>query len=453
MQQLTFVLIILFKNLEKNSPKIFHKCVKMSDDDEIWKNLNAKIEEGNNLIRTLAVFKNISGIGKLKKKIQKELQFLSGFKENPNKRKLKVEHLQCSNLLHLSAIVQALENCQHPTDILKTFSNQDESKKLIVDIVCQGGFSWIKVIARSPAALERLSTGDQAYGQRSLIDQAKDYISATEKNLHHFKPPNLVFLFHAGVPENAAVKLKKIGIEVKGTIVPSANFDFCDEDEPEEEEEDNTIVVNNENHFHENFREIDYTKKLDNDDENILQVDDGVDNICKNNAEDCSILNLDITAMIAYVSALTNGFSEYEFKEVILNQQAAWERKTPVKPILDELFREKKLITCQAAMEDFQMILNTLGGPGEKSRAQEFLQRIEIVPDQMSDLVKSLKTGGKVRERSKIIFGTGDSLKVVTVSANSGFIRAAQCQNINLAVISHESRALTESKMITAKPL
>ena len=72
MQQLTFVLIILFKNLEKNSSKIFHKCVKMSDDDEIWKNLNAKIEEGNNLIRTLAVFKNVSGIGKLKKKIQKE---------------------------------------------------------------------------------------------------------------------------------------------------------------------------------------------------------------------------------------------------------------------------------------------------------------------------------------------------------------------------------------------
>ena len=425
----------------------------MSDDDEIWKNLNAKIEEGNNLIRNLAEFRNVSGIGKLKKKIQKELQFLSGFnKENPNKKKLKVEHLQCSNLYHLSAIVQALENCQLPTDILKSFSNHDE-KKLIVDIVCDGGFSWIKVIARSPAALERLSTGDQAYGQRSLIDQAKDYISATEKNLHHFKSPNLVFLFHAGVPENAAVKLKNIGVDVQGSIVPSANFDFSDDDD-DEQEEDN-IVKNNENQFDENFlREIDFTKKLD-DDENILQVVDVVTdiNICIKNNEDYSILNLDITAMIAYVSALTNGFSDYEFKEDILNQQADWERKKPVKPILDEIFREKKLITCQAAMEDFQMILNTLGGPGEKSRAQEFLQKIEIVPDQMSDIVHSLKTGGKVRERSKIIFGTGDSLKVVTVSANSGFVRAAQCQNINLAVITHESRALTESKMMTAKPL
>ena len=40
--------------------------------------------------------------------------------------------------------------------------------------------------------------------------------------------------------------------------------------------------------------------------------------------------------------------------------------------------------------------------------------------------------------------------QVVTVSANSGFVRAAQGQGINLAVIIHESRALTEGKMGSA---
>ncbi len=40
-------------------------------------------------------------------------------------------------------------------------------------------------------------------------------------------------------------------------------------------------------------------------------------------------LNLDITAMIAYVSALTNGFANYIFKEPILSQQAEWERERP----------------------------------------------------------------------------------------------------------------------------
>jgi len=98
-------------------------------------------------------------------------------------------------------------------------------------------------------------------------------------------------------------------------------------------------------------------------------------------------------------------------------------------------------------MDDFNSILSLMGGEGEKSRARELLKRIQVVPNQISDKVETLKCGGKVKERSKYIFGTGDALKVVTVSANSGFIRAAQSQNINLAVIAHKSRALTEGKM------
>ena len=413
------------------------------DFEEIMERLNCKIQEGQELLVTLRKFRNIPGIAKLTKKIQKELDFLVKFQQNPNK--LKVEHLQCSNLLHLSAIVQALVECQKPTHILRSFHNQ-ENKKVVVDIVCEDGFHWIKVIARSPAALERLSTGDQAYGQRSFIgkvltkssndcrilililtlfsDQAKDYVSASETNLHHFKPPTLVFVFHAGVPENAAEKLKNLGISIHGEIVPTTNFDY-DEDEDDEDDEDE-----NDENFH---------------DENIL--------LDKHQSINSSVLNLDITAMIAYVSALTNGYANYEFQETILSQQAGWERQKPAKPILDEIFRDKRLITCQSAMEDFQTILDTLGGPGEKARAEEFLKQVEVVPDQMSDKVMRLKTGGKVRERSKVIFGTGDILKVVTVSANSGFVRAAQSQNINLAVINHESRALTEGKMKTAKAL
>ena len=50
-------------------------------------------------------------------------------------------------------------------------------------------------------------------------------------------------------------------------------------------------------------------------------------------------LNLDITAMIAYVSALTNGFCDVAFKEPILSQQAEWERLRPVKVFLDKVFQ------------------------------------------------------------------------------------------------------------------
>ena len=50
-------------------------------------------------------------------------------------------------------------------------------------------------------------------------------------------------------------------------------------------------------------------------------------------------LNLDVTALIAYISDLTNGGANYTFQEPILSQQAEWERSHPTKPILEELFK------------------------------------------------------------------------------------------------------------------
>ncbi len=388
-----------------------HKRVFLSNmENELQCKLKEKIEDGYNLIARLSEFSKVHGTSKLERKIKKEIDFLSKFQQKSGK-KLKSEHLQCSNLLHLSAIVKALEESSKPCSILQNFTS-GLGRKIVVDIVCDDGFEWIKVVARSPHALEQLSVGDQAYGQRSLLDQASDYLTAAGANLHHFKPPSVTFAFHSGVPENAYQKLTALGIKVCGDVVPAS---IVEDSDHEDSECDEPFVGN---------YDVDYT-----------------------------VLNLDITAMIAYVSALTNGEAHYKFQEKILTQQAEWERSRPVKPMLEELFHLKQLVTCQSAMNDFMSILSTLGGEGEKSRAQELISRITVVPDQMSEKVQMLKTCGKVRERSKVIFGTGDCMKVVTVSANSGFVRSAQSQNINLAVIGHESRALTEGKMKNATPI
>ena len=53
---------------------------------------------------------------------------------------------------------------------------------------------------------------------------------------------------------------------------------------------------------------------------------------------------------------------------------------------------------------------------------------------------------GKIKDRSLCIFATGDNLRVLTVTANTGFIRAAAGQGANFAVVTHQSRALTEDK-------
>jgi hypothetical protein len=69
-----------------------------------------------------------------------------------------------------------------------------------------------------------------------------------------------------------------------------------------------------------------------------------------------------------------------------------------------------------------------MGGPGEKERTVALLSRITIVPDQCSARVKALSLSGKIKWRSQVIFGTGDALKALTVSANEGFIRGARNQ-------------------------
>ena len=53
----------------------------------------------------------------------------------------------------------------------------------------------------------------------------------------------------------------------------------------------------------------------------------------------------------------------------------------------------------------------------------------------------------------QMIFGTGDFLEAVTVTANTGFVRAAGQKHLELAVYLHPSRALTEQKQKTAKKI
>ena len=145
-----------------------------------------------------------------------------------------------------------------------------------------------------------------------------------------------------------------------------------DEDDGDEEEEDNSSDQMDSSEESEDEAEIDY---------------EGIDE---------SKLNLDITAMIAYVSSLTNGRNMFQYKEKILSEQAAWERSNPVKPELDKIFLNKELICCQSAMTDFQTILNTLGGESERERGLKLIERIKVVPDSHSSKTEGLHMSGEI---------------------------------------------------------
>ncbi len=71
-------------------------------------------------------------------------------------------------------------------------------------------------------------------------------------------------------------------------------------------------------------------------------------------------INLDISALFAFVSALTNGGANFRFREPLLDEQASWERANPVLAKLHCLVkgtkREENIISTLICAEwaDFQ---------------------------------------------------------------------------------------------------
>ncbi|XP_006819905.1 UPF0415 protein C7orf25 homolog [Saccoglossus kowalevskii] len=396
----------------------------LSLDDEI----SGILHQTETLIMRL---KKISAEGtpKLVKKIVAEQKFLESLK-NYSSDEQEVR-LKSSNVHHLESVVDAAESFENVQHILRPFhykTKGGQKASLVVDVVAGLGAAWVKVIARKAQSLHRVWIGAGDYGDRNVVDQARQYINASKQHPVHFIPPVVYFTFYGGITKPIADKLKRQGVVVKGEIVDvdsNINFDDKpeDDDDVSDEETKESLSVSPSRH-------ISMTTK-----------------------QECSHLNLDITTLIALVSELTHGGCWYEFKETVLTDQAVQEQQDPLIPKLNEYLKDKDLFSCKTAVKAFKTILSTLGGRNERQRARKLLEQLTVVDDEPSKRTEELKKSGRIKPRSKIIFGTGDSIRATTVTANSSFVRAAADQGVNFDVFIHQPRALTESKQASAVPV
>lgn len=452
--------------------------------ESVYNSLLAKVQETEDLHQICEQMTNVPGRFRLQRKIQAELQFLRKLSNHPEK--LKEEHLRSSNLFHLSAIVTCCSQMPGIVKILEPFNYVEEiefpgeihaaHKRVVVDVVCDYGGTWIKVVARNPRALLQSSLGAGKFGRRSIVEQVEDMKVCANQNPYMYSCPKIVVWFASGVARNLCVHLEEMGVTVLGTVMDDVDLvgDFHHVDNMRSSETETcsdtagssssrvSFQLKNEsqlsepavNHLSRNVKEKDFFD-LNETYENVAFTDFNSVNVDFNSH--CipagAILNLDVSTMIAQVSNLTNGFCNFHFQEEILTDQATRERQYPVRRVLDLLFTGHKLVCCQTAYKDFTEILSTVAGEQEKMRATEMLADITVVPDNPTQKTLALQTSSKVRDRSKLIFGTGDNLKAITVTANLGFVRAAQSQGIKFVALVHESRALTEQKEKTALPL
>ncbi|KAK7159066.1 hypothetical protein R3I94_005412 [Phoxinus phoxinus] len=412
--------------------------------------------------------REVEGRAKLCSKLRAELKFLQ--KVEAGKVVIKESHLQSTNLTHLRAIVESAENLENVLSVLHVFTYEGpdgQKQTLVVDVVANGGHTWVKAIGRKAEALHNIWQGRGQYGDKSVIRQAEDFLEASQQQPVQYSNPHIIFAFYNGVSSPMADKLKEMGISVRGDIVAvNTMLEGGEEEEEEEEEEEDDIEDKHggveegqdvENDF---LVEEEEDADDDSDDADLMHTRVDRDTIVASLAfptevkvDVCNRVNLDITTLITYVSSLSHGNCHFKFKEVVLTEQAAQERQEKVLPRLEEFMKGKELFACHSAVEDFRVILDTLGGPGEKSRAEELLARLKVVPDQPSERTNRLVASSKVNRRSLMIFGTGDTLRAITMTANSGFVRAAANQGVRFSVFIHQPRALTEGKEWRATPI
>jgi len=166
-----------------------------------------------------------------------------------------------------------------------------------------------------------------------------------------------------------ASKLTSLGIKVEGTIEEfDEEEDYSSEDDSEEEEELSLILP-------------------------------------PPPQEIIGELFLDITCMVAYVSSMTNGDAEHNFRRPFYRIQAEQERVHQVKPELDDLFNRhaNRLVTCQSALTDFQGLVDTISDPQERQCSLDLIQRLR-------------KLTSSCKPRSRVIFGTADNLRLAVVT-------------------------------------
>ncbi|KAM9701264.1 UPF0415 protein C7orf25 homolog [Menidia menidia] len=392
------------------------------------------------LQRAQALAPGVAGGLKLCGRLRAELRFLRGLGSG-GRRPLEA-HLRSSNLTHLAAVVQAAGSLPGVVALLQAVPLRDAAGRrlLPVDVVAGGGRTWVKAVGRRAAALHAIWRGRGHHGHRSLVKQAQDLLLASRQQPLHYQPPQVMLAFYGGVSRPMARRLIAMGVGVRGDVVAV---------EGEEEGERREPGVGG------------ASPPLPPPPTRPLPPPRGAPPLvlarlafpAAPRAAACGRLNLDVTTLIALASSLCHGGAGLAFREPVLTEQAAAERRAPLLPSLLAFMAGKRLFACRAAARDFQQILDTLGGAGERRRGAALLRSLTLVDDRPSQRTRRLAASAKVTPRSLSIFGTGDSLRAVTMTANGRFVRAAANQGVHYSVFLHQPRALTEAKEWRATPV
>lgn len=130
------------------------------DVTELHKSLGLLINIGEKLVDKCEEHKDISGVGKLLKNCKAELNYL---KKLSQKEKFSEAVLKSSNLSNLQGIALCAENLSNVVAVLRPLQMANSPHPIVVDVVCDGGRTWVKVITKNSKALLANVNGNNTY--------------------------------------------------------------------------------------------------------------------------------------------------------------------------------------------------------------------------------------------------------------------------------------------------
>lgn len=344
-----------------------------------------------------------------------------------------------------------------------------QQRSVKVDIVAEKGLVWVKVIARNAKALRHDMAGlegemdedfqsddsseedeeggtlvaDDAFEQLPIFKKAKEYLRSAEAHHVHFRAPKVVFAFmrlykdqQDMFVERIMDRLRELGI----VVYTGGNQDLRST----------------------------YIAELGS--EHLLSD------------LTTSSLNLDVSTVLALLSEMAHAPCPPDQVEgEALRLQAEREREAPVLPVLKQLLKGKALYMVQSAFDRLRDIVQVVAGPREQARFRYLFRldddnpfdtslwtlideelQINVLPDAVSDRFRQLleppprkgklNNGRKIRSKFSefhaIIFGSGDTYRMTTITAIQWMKTALEDAGLTgIAIVSHEPRSLAEQKM------
>ncbi|QPI50217.1 DUF1308 domain-containing protein [Massilia antarctica] len=101
------------------------------------------------------------------------------------------------------------------------------------------------------------------------------------------------------------------------------------------------------------------------------------------------------------------------------------------------------MIMTETTAAEFTNIYSKIGGTKEAARAQRFMEKVKIVPDNLSVQAQNLKVTNSVGANDIKIFGTADQLGIQTLTSDAKFLRGTKAQGVDFDAYLHPPVSLT----------